>query len=145
MDDAQENLCTCPISRGLDLIGDRWSMLVLRDVERGFTRFDQLRQSLGIAPNILSSRLATLTRLGLLEKRRYSAHPPRDNYMLTESGRDFIPVLVAIGAWGRKHRGGGKLSQLIDTETGHVIEPVVIDAASGAPIGSRPLTLVLPD
>jgi len=118
---------------------------MLRDIDRGMTRYDQLRISLGIAPNILASRLAALTDAGLLEKRRYNERPPRFEYMLTDAGRDFIPVLVAIGAWGRKHRSGGMLSRLTDQETGMDIEPVVVDAVSGAPIGTRPLTLIIPN
>jgi DNA-binding HxlR family transcriptional regulator len=145
MDDTEENLGPCPIGRALDLIGDRWSMMILRDVGRDFIRFDQIRASLGIAPNILSNRLATLTRCGLLEKQRYNESPPRDQYVLTDAGRDFLPVLAAIGAWGSKYRGSGKLSRLIDNETGLLVEPVVVDRVSGAPIGSRPLTLVQPD
>jgi DNA-binding HxlR family transcriptional regulator len=145
MQEDEEVSNPCPIARGLDLIGDRWSMLILRDVGRGFTRFDQIRTSLQIAPNILSARLATLTRLGLLTRQRYSETPPRDEYVLSEAGQDFVPVLAAIGAWGRKHRGGGPLSHLMDSETGHIVEPVVIDRISGAPIGSRSLTLVQPD
>ena len=145
MDIEEEKLCTCPIDRGLSLIGDRWSMLVLRDVERGMTRFDALRASLGIAPNILSSRLAALTAAGLLEKVQYSQRPPRFEYILKDAGRDFLPILAAIGAWGRKHRGGGLLSRLIDSQTGVEIEPIVIDAISGAPVGTRPLRLELPE
>lgn len=141
----EENLCPCPVERGLNLIGDRWSMLMLRDLDRGMTRYDQLRTSLGIAPNILASRLAALTQAGLVDKRQYNERPPRFEYLLTEAGRDFIPILAAIGAWGRKHRGGGALSRLVDSETGADIAPVVIDAVSGAPIGTRPLTVVMPD
>ncbi len=145
MDTEEENLCICPIERGLNLVGDRWSMLVLRDIDRGMTRFDQLRAGLGIAPNILASRLAALTQARLLEKRQYSERPPRFEYILTDAGRDFLPILAAIGAWGRKHRGGGALSRLVDSQTGAEIEPVVIDAVSGAPIGTRPLTLLFPN
>lgn len=119
-------------------------MLVLRDLDRGFTRYDQLRTSMGIAPNILASRLAALVGAGLIEKRQYSERPPRFDYHLTEAGRDFIPVLAAIGSWGRKHRAGGALSRLVDSETGLDVEAVVIDAVSGAPIGTRPLTIVQP-
>lgn len=140
----EENLCPCPVERGLNLIGDRWSMLMLRDLDRGMTRYDQLRTSLGIAPNILASRLAALTQAGLVDKRQYSERPPRFEYLLTEAGRDFIPILAAIGAWGRKHRGGGALSRLVDSETGADIAPIVIDAVSGAPIGTRPLTVIQP-
>lgn len=145
MTDDEKNFGTCPIDRGLTLIGDRWSMLVLRDVQRGLTRYDQIRISLGIAPNILARRLAALTETGLLEKRRYSQRPPRDDYLLTEKGRDFLPILAAIGAWGGKHNGGGALTRQVDVETGEAVRPVVIDANTGAPIGSRALRLEYPN
>jgi DNA-binding HxlR family transcriptional regulator len=127
----------CPISRSLACIGDAWSMLILRDASLGLTRFDQFRTSLGIAPSILTKRLAMLTEEGLLEKRRYSERPPRDEYVLTDAGRDFLPVLAMIGAWGRKHRGTG-MTRYVDAETGKEVEPVAIDAVTGAKIGSRP-------
>jgi DNA-binding HxlR family transcriptional regulator len=145
MTDAEKNSGTCPIDRGLTLIGDRWSMLVLRDVQRGFTRYDRIRSSLGIAPNILARRLAALTEAGLLEKRRYSQRPPRDEYLLTEKGRDFLPILAAIGAWGRKHNGGGALTRQVDVATGEAIRPVVIDANTGAALGTRELRLEYPE
>lgn len=136
---------TCPVARGLALVGDAWTMLILRDVGRGATRFDQFRTSLGIAPNILSQRLRALTEAGLLEKSGYCQHPPRDEYLITEAGRDFLPILQAIGAWGRRHNGEGALSTLVDAETGEPVEPVVIDRRTGAPIGTRALRLVRPD
>jgi DNA-binding HxlR family transcriptional regulator len=145
MDSEKEILGTCPVDRGLMRVGDRWSMLVLRDVERGLTRYEQLRTSLGIAPNILSRRLAALTDAGLLEKRRYSQRPPRDEYLLTDAGRDFLPILVAIGAWGKKHNGAGALTRQIDVESGKPVRPVVVDANTGAPIGSRPLRFEYPE
>src|SRR6478735_3890192 len=119
----EENLCICPVERGLNLISDRWSMLILRDIDRGMTRYDQLRTSLGIAPNILASRLAGLTGAGLLEKRQYSQRPPRCECVRTHRRRDFLPILVALGAWGKKYRGGGALSRLVDAETGVAVEP----------------------
>jgi DNA-binding HxlR family transcriptional regulator len=140
----ENNFGTCPVDRGLTRVGDRWSMLILRDVERGLTRYEQLRTSLGIAPNILSRRLAALAEAGLVEKRRYSQRPPRDEYLLTGAGRDFLPILMAIGAWGRKYNGGGALSRHLDAETGEVVRPVVVDANTGAPIGTRPLRLEVP-
>lgn len=141
----ENNSGTCPVDRGLMRVGDRWSILILRDIERGLTRYDQMRTSLGIAPNILSRRLTALTDAGLIEKRRYSQRPPRDEYLLTEAGRDFLPILTAIGAWGRKHNGAGALTRQIDVETGEAIRPVVIDANTGAPIGSRPLRFEYPE
>ena len=145
MTDNENNLGTCPVDRGLMRVGDRWSMLVLRDIERGLTRYEQLRTSLGIAPNMLARRLSALSDAGLIEKRRYSERPPRDEYLLTDAGRDFLPILMAIGAWGRKHNGGGALSRHLDAETGEAVRPLVVDANTGAPIGSRPLRFEIPE
>ncbi len=131
----------CPIARSLAFVGDAWSILILRDAHAGVTRFDHFRKSLGIAPTMLTKRLAVLTEEGLLEKHRYSEHPPRDEYLLTEAGRDFLPVLFMIGAWGRKHRGGGKLTKFFDAEAGTEIKPVAIDESTGAKIGTRAIRI----
>jgi len=133
----------CPIARSLAFAGDGWSILILRDAHAGLTRFDQFRKSLGIAPTILTKRLATLTEEGLLEKHRYSEHPPREEYLLTPAGRDFLPVLFMIGAWGRQYRGGGKLTRFLDAETGTEIKAVAIDEVTGAKIGTRPIRAVI--
>src|SRR3954469_3924160 len=93
----------CPIARSLERVGEWWSILILRDAFSGMTRFEEFRESLGIAPNMLARRLAALVEAGLLERRRYSERPPRDEYVLTERGRDFKPVLVALVAFGKKH------------------------------------------
>jgi DNA-binding HxlR family transcriptional regulator len=135
----------CPMRRCLAFLGDAWSMLILRDANAGLTRFDEFRKSLGIAPTILTRRLATLTEEGLLEKRRYSERPPREEYVLTAAGRDFLPVLFMLGAWGRKHRGGGKLTRFLDAETGTEIEPVAVDGVTGAQIGTRAIRVVTPE
>ncbi len=142
-----ENNCnlSCPIARSLAVAGDSWSILILRDAHAGLTRFDQFRKSLGIAPTMLTRRLATLTEEGLLEKRRYSEHPPREEYLLTAAGHDFMPVLFMIGAWGRQHRGGGKLVRFLDAETGREIKAIAVDEVTGAKIGTRPMRMVMPD
>ena len=144
MDIEKFSASACAVARGLAIVGDAWSMLILRDAGLGMTRFDQFRASLDIAPNILARRLRKLTEAGLLTKTRYSEKPPRDEYLLTEAGRDFPPVLQVVGAWGRRHNGGGALSYSVDAETGTIVEPVVVDRVTGAPIGSRPLRLVRP-
>ena len=145
MDNKKFSDAPCPIARSLAFVGDSWSMLILRDAHAGLTRFDQFRKSLGIAPTILTRRLATLTEEGLLERRRYSERPPREEYLLTAAGRDFLPVLFMIGAWGRQYRGGGKLVRFLDAETGTEIKPVVVDEVTGAKIGTRPIRIVEPD
>src|SRR6266513_490550 len=93
----------CPIARSLERVGEWWSILILRDALHGLTRFDQFQKSLGIAPNMLARRLNALVDAGLMERRRYSERPPRDEYVLTARGRDFRPILVALLAWGNKH------------------------------------------
>jgi hypothetical protein len=81
-----------------------------------------------------------------LEKRRYSERPPRDEYVLTQAGRDFLPILAAMGEWGRRYNGGGRaLSHLVDSDTGCPLEPVVVDRTTGKPLGELPMRLVMPD
>jgi DNA-binding HxlR family transcriptional regulator len=134
----------CPVGRALALVGDGWSMLILRDAGFGLARFEAFRESLGIAPNILANRLKSLTEAGLLAKTAYSERPPREEYRLTEAGRDFLPILYALGAWGARHGGGGPVTTLRDAETGTTVQPLVIDAVTGAPLGSRTLVPVVP-
>jgi DNA-binding HxlR family transcriptional regulator len=125
----------CPIARSLERVGEWWSMLILRDALHGMTRFDEFQKSLGIAPNMLARRLDALVEAGLLERRRYSERPPRDEYVLTARGRDFRPVLIALMAWGNRHFAPeGASVQLIDTKTGAAVEPILVDRATGRPI-----------
>ncbi|HVJ52643.1 MAG TPA: winged helix-turn-helix transcriptional regulator [Aliidongia sp.] len=122
----------CPIARSLERVGEWWSILVLRDAFQGMTRFDQFQKSLGIAPNILTRRLNALVESGLLERRRYSEKPPRDEYVLTPLGRDFRPVLWALLAWGNRNFAPEGASMLVvDSETGAPADPVLVDRASG--------------
>ncbi len=109
----------CPIARSLERVGEWWSILILRDAFHGLTRFDQFQESLGIAPNMLTRRLNSLVEAGLLERRRYSERPPRDEYVLTETGRDFRPVLWALLAWGNKYFAPeGPSVIVVDSQTG---------------------------
>lgn len=139
---AQRPPTQCPVGRTLERVGDGWTLLILRDAFQGLTRFDQFEKSLGIAPNILTGRLAGLVENGLLEKRRYVERPPRFEYQLTEMGRDFLPVLSAMLAFGNRHFfPEGPASLLVDTETGAAAEPVLVDRVSGKPIGPEHFTL----
>ena len=125
----------CPIARSLERVGEWWNILILRDALAGLTRFDQFETALGIAPNILTRRLRGLVKAGLLERRRYSEHPPRYEYLLTERGRDFRPVIVALYAWGNKHfapEGPGVI--MVDVETGLQAEPVMVDRRTNQPV-----------
>lgn len=94
---------SCSIARTLDVVGDWWTLLVLRDIFRGARRFDELKSGLGIATNVLTVRLKRLTDAGILERHAYQAHPPRFEYAVTAKGRDLYPVLIALLQWGDRH------------------------------------------
>ncbi|MFS2139539.1 winged helix-turn-helix transcriptional regulator [Duganella sp. Dugasp56] len=125
----------CPIARSLDKVGEWWSILILRECSYGETRFDAFQKNLGISPNMLARRLNDLVDAGLLERRRYSERPPRDEYVLTEAGCDFRPVLLALLAWGNKHFAPeGKMIVLRDRISGEEVQPTLMDPATGAVI-----------
>lgn len=135
--------CECPIARCVDQIGDWWSILILRDALEGVTRFDAFQKSLEIAPTILTRRLKGLVDDGLLEKRRYSEHPPRDEYVLTDKGRDFQPVLFALLAWGSKHFSPEGASVVIkDMRTDTIADPALIDRNTGRDLSDPDFRLV---
>lgn len=95
----------CPVQSALDVMGDAWTVLILRDLfVLGPRRYQDLQSSLtGISPNTLSGRLKRLEEHGIIERRFYSDHPPRAEYLLTEKGLTLGPVIVALRDWGRKH------------------------------------------
>ena len=125
----------CPIARSLERVGEWWSILILRDVLHGYRRFEEFRESLGVAPNILTTRLAALVQAGFLEKRRYSAHPPRYEYVPTQAARDFRPVLLSLMAFGNKHFAPeGASVQFVNAKTGAAVDPILVDPATRRPI-----------
>ena len=96
----------CSIARTWDVIGEPWSPLVLRNIYVGITRFDQLQQTLGISRKVLAERLRWLTENEVLERREYSARPPRYEYLLTAKGLELFHVLMVMVAWGDKWLAG---------------------------------------
>jgi DNA-binding HxlR family transcriptional regulator len=125
----------CPIARSLERVGEWWSILILRDAFRGMRRFDEFRESLGVAPNMLTRRLNALVEAGLLRRQLYCEHPPRYEYRLTERGKDFRPVLLSLLTWGNRHfpaEGAGMM--LVDAKTGEPLDPVLVDRRSGRPL-----------
>ncbi|MBY6265833.1 transcriptional regulator [Azospirillum sp. 412522] len=121
----------CPIARGLDEVGEWWSLLILRDAMFGLTRFDEFQRSIGLATNMLTRRLHALVEAGLLERRPYQDRPPRHGYHLTDKGRDFLPVLIAMADWGGRWLGSEQAFRIVDRETGLPVDPVLIDRHSG--------------
>jgi len=136
----------CPIARSLEQVGEWWSILILRDAFAGKTRFDEFQASLGIAPNMLSRRLAALVAAGMLERRPYSERPLRHEYLLTERGRDFRTVLLALLDFGHRHfavAGGG--TRIVDARTGATAEPILVDRRTGKPLIGPDYKIARPD
>jgi DNA-binding HxlR family transcriptional regulator len=122
----------CPIARTLDVVGDPWTMLVVRDAFFGVRRFEDFQRSSGIPRATLVDRLDRLVGDGVLERERYQEHPPRDEYRLTAKGRDLRDVLLALKAWGDAHGGLDELPiHLVRAEDGAPVEPVVVDRVTG--------------
>ena len=97
---------TCSVARALEIVGERWTILILRDAFLGVRRFDDFHRSLGVARNVLNNRLQRLVEAGILERRRYQERPRRHEYRLTEMGRDLWPAIVALMHWGDRHLAG---------------------------------------
>lgn len=136
----------CPSARSLDVIGDWWSLLIVRDAFDGLTRFGEFQKSLGIAKNILSERLRTLVSRGILELVPAEDGGSRMQYRLTEMGRDLFPVMVALRQFGERHlfEPGERHSQLVERETGL---PVRLDVRTqdGRSIGAEDTVILKVD
>lgn len=127
----------CPVGRTLERVGDTWSLMILRDAFQGLSKFDQFEKSLGMAPNILTQRLAALVETGFLERRPYQDRPVRHEYLLTDLARDFAPVMTALMAFGNRHYAvEGIASQMVEAATGLPAEPVLVDRRTGKPMDS---------
>jgi DNA-binding HxlR family transcriptional regulator len=128
----------CSVAQCLEVVGEWWSMLIIRDAFLGVTRFDEFQDRLGISRNILNQRLNHLVEAGVLAKVPYNEHPPRYDYRLTDKGRDLWPVLTTMRQWGDKYAApGGPPLQLTHKGCGHVSEAVLICSECGARLGSR--------
>lgn len=127
----------CSIAGALELIGERWSLLILRDVFLGVHRFDDLQRDLGVARNVLRDRLRLLVDEEILERRRYQERPERFEYHLTDKGRDLWPVLHALMTWGDRHAAppGGPATVVVHRGCGGEIDGDRRCAACGAAVG----------
>lgn len=121
----------CPIAGALEQVGEWWTLLILRDALDGYTRFDEFERNLGIAPNMLTRRLKSLTDGGLLERRRYVERPPRFEYVPTTRCRELSSVIVALYAWGNKHVADEDREVVLVDEHGETIDPVFVDRRTG--------------
>jgi DNA-binding HxlR family transcriptional regulator len=111
----------CPIARTLDLVGEWWTLLIVRDALLGSRHFDDFKAT-GIADNILSARLKKLIEAGILKRRRYQTHPDRYEYLLTEKGYALAPVVLALRSWGKRFTKGPDASHIVHQGCGGTVE-----------------------
>jgi DNA-binding HxlR family transcriptional regulator len=126
----------CPVARAVDLVGDAWTLLILREAFYGLDRFDQLEEALGIGRNILARRLGRMVEAGLLERVPYQQRPLRHEYRLLPAGRALFPVLMTLFRWGEDWASGpeGPPVTMVDRRTDLRVRPVLVDEATGAPV-----------
>lgn len=131
----------CSIARSLDVLGDWWSPLILRECLYGVHRFQDIQQWLKIGRNMLTRRLAVLVEQGLLERKQYQENPPRFEYHLTDKGYDATLILLAMMSFGEKwyFKKNREPIRLYNRETGERVRPVLVDEATGAQIDPRTL------
>ena len=126
------------MARSLEIVGEKWALLAVREVLLGNRRFDEMVRQTGAPRDTLAARLRTLVQAGILERRQYSDHPARFEYFLTESGKDLYPVVVALREWGDRHLAGADGPPAIFTHScGHTLVSKLVCASCGEPLGLR--------
>ncbi|SEC09478.1 transcriptional regulator, HxlR family [Rhizobiales bacterium GAS188] len=133
----------CSVARTVSVIGDRWSLLILRDCFLRIRRFDDFQERLGVTRHILADRLKKLVDLGVLRRQRYVDRPPRYEYRLTEKGIELYPVLLALVHWGDRHMADAAGAPLLHRHKGcgALFEPVMVCSVCGEPLEAREVTV----
>ena len=133
----------CSVAQCLEVVGEWWTMLIVRDAFLGVRRFDQFQERLGISRNVLNQRLNHLVDAGVLDKVPYSERPPRHEYRLTNKGRDLWPVLTAMRQWGDKHAApDGPPVRIVHKGCGRASQAVLTCASCGGHLSPRDVTVV---
>jgi len=134
----------CPVARTMEVMGERWVILLMREAFYGVTRFDGFQRALGIAPNILSARLRKLVQYGIFARVPTSAHRGRYDYRLTDKGRDFFPAYVALKCWGDRWMAGpkGPLVLFREKHTGIALPPPSLVSSTGRRIEPEDVDVV---
>jgi DNA-binding HxlR family transcriptional regulator len=137
LDDATPQGNECPVARTLDSIGDRWSLMIIRDAFDDIRRFSEFQKSLGVATNILASRLKTLVEIGIFDIRPASDGSAYKEYVLTEKGREIFPLVVCMRQWGERFlfEPQETRSVLLDNASGQPLMPIEVRSASGQTLG----------
>jgi DNA-binding HxlR family transcriptional regulator len=135
----------CSVARSLSILGDRWTLLVLRNAFLSMRRFDDFQANLGVTRHVLADRLTRLVEAGVLKKVPYQDNPPRHEYRLTEQGLDLYPVLLALAAWGDKWLDEGKGAPLSYTHQscGHAFTPVTVCSECREPVMPKDVSVAI--
>src|SRR4051794_13426366 len=136
------NHLDCSVFRVLDVIGERWTLMVLREAFMGVRRFSDMQRELGVARNVLSDRLVKLVELGVLEKRQYQDRPARFENPLTEKGKELQPAILMLLRWGDGHLApNGPPAVLVHADCGHEARAEVVCSHCGEPLTTRNVSL----
>ncbi|NDL63458.1 winged helix-turn-helix transcriptional regulator [Acerihabitans arboris] len=125
----------CPIAQSLELVGEWWSILILRDAFQGLSKFDEFQRSLGVSPTMLTRRLKSLVQNGILYKQAYSTRPARFEYLLTQRGQAFFPVLLTLLQWGNQSLAEEAIAIVpINRQRATRVAPVLVDRETCEPL-----------
>jgi DNA-binding HxlR family transcriptional regulator len=137
----------CPIARSLDVVGEWWSLLIIRDAMLGVKRFSEFERRLGMAKNVLAARLKTLVEAGIFDVVPASDGSAYSEYELTEQGKDLLPALVALRQWGERHMfgKGDEHSSLLDNRHRKPLAKITVRSADGRELGVNDVELLMPE
>lgn len=133
----------CSVARTLEVVGEKWALLALREVFLGNRRFDEMVRRIGAPRDTLAARLRSLTSAGILERRQYTEHPARYEYRLTTAGKELYPVILTLMRWGDEHLANGNPPMVLEHACGHHLVAQVVCEACGTevqPGSARPVT-----
>jgi DNA-binding HxlR family transcriptional regulator len=133
----------CAIARTWAVIGERWTMLILRELFRGSHRFEDIQNKLQLGRNVLADRLQQLVEEGVVERRQYQDRPPRSDYHLTQKGEDLYPLLLAMLRWGNRYKVDEPPLKLMHKSCGNIVDPTVTCDSCGVELHRRELRAYL--
>jgi DNA-binding HxlR family transcriptional regulator len=129
---------TCSVARTLDVVGEKWALLAVREVFLGCRRFEEMVRNTAAPRDTLAARLKTLVEHGVLERRQYSEHPPRDEYVLTRAGRDLYPVILGLLQWGDHHLADETGPPMtLEHHCGAALDPLMVCRSCGEQVDAR--------
>ncbi len=133
----------CPVARGLSVIGDRWTLLILRDCFLGVRRFDMFQEHIGMTRHVLADRLKKLVDANILRKEPYQERPTRYEYRLTQKGKSLFPILMMLISWADEHMPADDPSpyEFLNKDTGQLIKPALFDETNGRRVELRKIFL----